>query len=101
MLPPTSQEEVAKKIEELKEKAQTLLSGQTPFHWELEYPEVFIKENGGFNAFIGNPPFLSGARISSNFGDTYLAMLKILNPNAGGPVDLCSYFFQLNSRFDF
>ena len=25
------------------------------FHWELEFPEIF--ENGGFSAFIGNPPW--------------------------------------------
>lgn len=32
------------------------------FHWELEYPEVFFKDNGlranpGFDAVIGNPPY--------------------------------------------
>lgn len=26
------------------------------FHWELEFPEVFA--NGGFNIFIGNPPYV-------------------------------------------
>jgi len=26
------------------------------FHWELEYPEVLIK-NGGFDCIIGNPPY--------------------------------------------
>src|SRR5262249_18313607 len=28
-----------------------------PFHWELEFPEVFERENLGFDAFVGNPPF--------------------------------------------
>ena len=28
-----------------------------PFHWELEFPEVFNRENPGFDAFVGNPPF--------------------------------------------
>ncbi len=32
------------------------------FHWELEFPEVFYdetkrKENGGFDAVVGNPPY--------------------------------------------
>jgi len=27
-------------------------------------PEVFGREEPGFDAFIGNPPFLGGARIS-------------------------------------
>ena len=29
----------------------------TPFHWEMEFPEVFARENGGFDAIVGNPPF--------------------------------------------
>ena len=29
----------------------------TPFHWELEYPEVFERDNPGFDAIVGNPPF--------------------------------------------
>ena len=28
-----------------------------PFHWEIEFPEVFERENPGFDAFVGNPPF--------------------------------------------
>src|SRR5207249_3792828 len=27
-----------------------------PFHWPLEFPEVFRRDNGGFDAMIGNPP---------------------------------------------
>ena len=30
-----------------------------PFHWALEFPEVFL-ERGGFDAFVGNPPFMGG-----------------------------------------
>ena len=29
-----------------------------PFHWQLEFPEVFDRPNGGFDAIVGNPPFL-------------------------------------------
>ncbi|MGH2964472.1 MAG: Eco57I restriction-modification methylase domain-containing protein [Solirubrobacterales bacterium] len=28
-----------------------------PFHWELEFPEVF--DQGGFDAVLGNPPYVS------------------------------------------
>jgi hypothetical protein len=28
-----------------------------PFHWEIEFPEVFDRANGGFDAMVGNPPF--------------------------------------------
>jgi N-6 DNA Methylase len=34
-----------------------------PLHWEIEFPEVFEEANRGFDALIGNPPFLGGARI--------------------------------------
>ena len=29
----------------------------TAFHWEFEFPEVFERENPGFDAVVGNPPF--------------------------------------------
>src|SRR5579885_1603240 len=28
-----------------------------PFHWPLEFPEVFDRDNPGFDAVVGNPPF--------------------------------------------
>jgi hypothetical protein len=28
-----------------------------PFHWELEFPEVFGQEIPGFDTIVGNPPF--------------------------------------------
>ena len=28
-----------------------------PLHWEIEFPEVFGRENPGFDAMVGNPPF--------------------------------------------
>lgn len=42
-----------------------------PFHWPLVFPEVFCRENGGFDAFVGNPPFLGGQMISGVFGSAY------------------------------
>jgi hypothetical protein len=32
-----------------------------PFHWEVEMPEVFAGERGGFDAIVGNPPWVSFA----------------------------------------
>ncbi len=42
--------------------AQELAKTKHFFHWELEFPEVFYdaekrKENGGFDAVVGNPPY--------------------------------------------
>jgi hypothetical protein len=32
-----------------------------PFHWPLEFPEVFAGPSGGFDAFVGNPPWVAFA----------------------------------------
>jgi len=66
------------------------------FHWEFEFPEVF--EHGGFSAFIGNPPFIGGQRISGAFGVEYLQFLKDTWPHSSGTGDFCGYFF-LKSYF--
>lgn len=69
-------------------------SGQAlqPFHWELEFPEVF-GERGGFDAFVGNPPFIGGQRISGTFGAEYLQYLKTRWDHTRGSADYCAYFF--------
>ena len=42
---------------------------KTPFHWELEFPEIFFDkfgrplENPGFDAVIGNPPYIEVKKI--------------------------------------
>jgi hypothetical protein len=65
-----------------------------PFHWEIEFPEVFERENPGFDAFIGNPPFMAGMRISSYFSRPYLDWLYETTPGAGSRADLVAYFFR-------
>lgn len=64
------------------------------FHWFIEFPEVFNHSNGGFDCILGNPPFLGGLRISTNFGDHYLNYLKFNYPPAGGTCDFVAYFFR-------
>jgi N-6 DNA Methylase len=65
-----------------------------PFHWQIEFPEVFARANGGFDAIVGNPPFLGGSRISSNFGDCYLFWLLTLHKDSHGNADLVAHFFR-------
>ena len=65
-----------------------------PFHWAVEFPEVFAGENAGFDAIVGNPPFLGGTNISGSLGDRYLSYLKESAEGAGNRSDLVSYFFQ-------
>ena len=37
-----------------------------PLHWILAVPDVM--ERGGFDAIIGNPPFLGGQKITGAMG---------------------------------
>ncbi len=54
-------------IEEIRRTAEQALSvhgvqkgtGCRSFHWLLEFPEVFVADNPGFDAVLGNPPWLS------------------------------------------
>jgi hypothetical protein len=65
-----------------------------PFNWEVEFPEVFDRQNSGFDAIIGNPPFLGGKKVSTNFGDAYKEWLLIVNPEFHGNSDIVSHFFR-------
>ena len=68
-------------------------SPRKPFHWALEFPEVFARENGGFDAVTGNPPFVFGKNITAKMGKTYNDFLKSVNKDATSNVDLCAHFF--------
>ena len=65
-----------------------------PFHWEIEFPEVFERENPGFDAIVGNPPFLGGTRISSTLGRSFLDWLLRLHEESHGNADLVAHFFR-------
>lgn len=61
-------------------------------HWPLEIPEVM--ENGGFDAIIGNPPFLGGQKLTGTMGKNVREWY--VNTLAGGnrgSADLCAYFY--------
>jgi hypothetical protein len=62
------------------------------FHWFLEFPEVFGQ--GGFDCILGNPPYLGGLRISTNFGDNTYNFLKTEYNNTGGTCDLVAFFLR-------
>ncbi len=64
------------------------------FHWQIEYPEVFSREDGGFDALVGNPPFVWGNRISTILGDGYRDWLLEIHENSHGNGDLVAHFFR-------
>jgi hypothetical protein len=68
--------------------------GVAPFHWEIEFPEVFGRENPGFDCFVGNPPFLGGKRISGALGDAYRDWLDVMHAGSSSNADLVALFFR-------
>ncbi len=66
----------------------------TPFHWEIEFPEVFERDNPGFDAIVGNPPFLGGKRISTTLGSGYRDWLAALHMESSSNADLVAHFFR-------
>ncbi len=65
-----------------------------PFSWELEFPEVFERENPGFDAIVGNPPFAGKNTTISAHIAGYLDWLKVVHPESHGNADLVSHFFR-------
>ena len=65
-----------------------------PFHWQIEFPEVFDRDNPGFDSIVGNPPFLGGKRISTVLGSECRDWLSILHNGANRNADLVAHFFR-------
>ncbi|HDR9192163.1 TPA: ATP phosphoribosyltransferase regulatory subunit, partial [Burkholderia vietnamiensis] len=66
-----------------------------PFHWPLEFPEVFARERGGFDGIVGNPPFLGGKRITGVAGTAFRDWLVThIAEGRRGSADLVAYFFM-------
>lgn len=65
-----------------------------PLHWIIEVPDIVI-DNGGFNAIVGNPPFLGGIKISGAMGGDVREWLAgvLGRGGSGGRADLVAYFF--------
>lgn len=65
-----------------------------PLHWPLEFPEVFLRSNRGFDAFVGNPPFLGGQKITGAMGTAFRDhLVEYLAEGNRGSADLVAYFF--------
>ena len=65
-----------------------------PFHWEMEFPEVFERLNPGFDAFVGNPPFAGGRNLSAATGGIYPTWLRTIHEESSGGADLVAHFFR-------
>jgi hypothetical protein len=69
-----------------------------PLHWPLTFPEVFgahlPEDNRGFDAVIGNPPYLGGQKLTGMLGTAYREdLVSWVGRGARGSADLVAYFF--------
>ena len=63
-----------------------------PLHWIIAVPDVM--ERGGFDAIIGNPPFLGGQKLTGALGPNMRDwFLQQLAHGKTGSCDLVGYFF--------
>ncbi len=77
--------------------AQQVASTKSFFHWQLEFPEVFIdldradwKKDGGFDAVIGNPPWI----MVKNLGDEEKRYYRLRYQAAKAKFDAYSLFIE-------
>ncbi|MEU6761580.1 type IIL restriction-modification enzyme MmeI [Streptomyces sp. NPDC046853] len=71
-----------------------------PLHWPLEFPEIVGAGDGsgsGFDAVVGNPPFVGGKKLTGVLGQDYREYLvNRIGGGRRGSADLCSYFLLRN-----
>ncbi|MGW3215021.1 Eco57I restriction-modification methylase domain-containing protein [Streptomyces parvus] len=98
-------EDDAEVVREARETAEEWLGAELPegalerrpVHWPLVFPEVFSL-GGGFDAVVGNPPFLGGTKISGPMGSPYRQYLG--DYIAGYKADRCDLVGYFVRRFD-
>ena len=84
-------EDLAEPLERLSEGEK----GIAPIHWQLSFPDVFGRENPGFDLLIGNPPYLGGAKIWGSVNERYPDWLRSIHSKSTGKgVDLIAHFFR-------
>ena len=68
--------------------------GWRPFHWQVEFPEVFVRDNPGFDGIVGNPPFAGKNTIIAANPAGYLPWLQTIHRGSHGSADLVAHFFR-------
>jgi len=94
---------VQSNLVEFEGKSEPYLLGNRPFHWPIEFPEVFLDSTHnlareGFSGLIGNPPFLGGKIISTRLGAPYAEAIQADNEHARGTADIAAHFFVRGSK---
>ena len=73
-----------------------LAAGQheyAPFHWDIEFAEVFERPNPGFDAVIGNPPYAGKNTYKKGNVPGFPEWLQAIHPGSHGNADLSAHFF--------
>jgi len=65
-----------------------------PFHWPLEFPEVFARDSSGFDALVGNPPFLGNRLWRGTLGEKFQRQCQIVLGVPPGKIDLSVVFHR-------
>lgn len=70
------------------------VQGWRPFHWEIEFPEVSARQSPGFDAIIGNPPYLGATKISGANSAPYFRWISTKIIPDGDKADYIAYFVR-------
>ena len=65
-----------------------------PFHWQIEFPEVFDRDNPGFDSIVGNPPFAGHVTVVASNISGYAEWLRHIHSESSGKCDLVAHFFR-------
>lgn len=75
------------------------------FHWDLEFPEVFIdleratwRQKAGFDAVIGNPPYVNAIELNKIVSKYEKPYWKTIFSSASGAYDLYVLFLELSPK---
>ena len=70
-------------------------SRRKAFHWIIEFPEVFKRKQKGFDALIGNPPYINSVEM---YSDPFSELLKKFfakhYQSASGSYDIYALFYE-------
>jgi hypothetical protein len=84
------EDELAEPLERLREGEK----GIQPLHWQLAFPDVFGRDQPGFDVFVGNPPFAGNNTFVQSYPEGILDWFKQLHTESGGNCDLVAHFFR-------
>lgn len=83
------------------ETAQRAAAQYRFFHWELEFPEVFFgkgAKDGGFDAVVGNPPYVNAMELNRILSEYDKAYWKVVFQSASGAYDLYILFIEQGTQ---